>query len=95
MLESRTRDMVCLSRAYHFKFLKGCLPQISVGPYLNTLSHIQVTSDCSNVNVAFLDINDESKNDSEYNKLLDLGTFILHTLTNALKQVENLISWDI
>ena len=32
--------MVCLSRPYHFKFLKGCLPQISHGPFLNTLTHI-------------------------------------------------------
>ena len=31
-------DMVCLSRSYHFKFLKGYLPQISLGPFLNTLS---------------------------------------------------------
>ena len=30
--------MVCLSRSYHFKFLKGYLPQISLGPFLNTLS---------------------------------------------------------
>ena len=26
-----------LSRPYHFK---GCLPQISLGPFLNTLSHL-------------------------------------------------------
>ena len=25
---------------YHFKFFKGCLPQISLGPFLNTLSQI-------------------------------------------------------
>ena len=25
--------------AYHFKFFKGCLPQILLGPFLNTLSH--------------------------------------------------------
>ena len=25
---------------YHFKFLKGCLPEIWLGSYLNTLSHI-------------------------------------------------------
>ena len=24
-------DMVCLSRPYHFKYFKGCLPQISLG----------------------------------------------------------------
>ena len=29
-------DMVCLSRPYHFKIFKGCLPQILLGPFLNT-----------------------------------------------------------
>ena len=32
--------MICLSRPYLFKFFKGCLPQILLGPLLNTLSHI-------------------------------------------------------
>ena len=32
--------MVYLSRPYHFKFFKGCLPQILLGPFLNTLSQI-------------------------------------------------------
>ena len=31
-------DMVC--RPYHFKIFEGCLPQILLGPFLNTLSHI-------------------------------------------------------
>ena len=34
--------MVYLSRACHFKFFKGCLPQISLGPFLNTLSHVSL-----------------------------------------------------
>ena len=29
-----------LGRPYHFKFLKGCLPQILLGPLLNTLYQI-------------------------------------------------------
>ena len=37
-------DMVCLSRPwsrpYHFKFFKSCLPQILLGPSLNTMSQI-------------------------------------------------------
>ena len=33
-------DMICLSRPCHFRFFKGCLPQISLGPFLNTLSQI-------------------------------------------------------
>ena len=32
--------MVCLNRPYPFKFLKGCLPQILLGPFLNTLSQM-------------------------------------------------------
>ena len=32
--------MVCLSRSYHFKFFKCCLPQILFGPFLNTLTYI-------------------------------------------------------
>ena len=32
------------SRPYPFKFFKGCLPQISLGPFLNTLSQIWFTS---------------------------------------------------
>ena len=34
--------MVCLGRPYHFHFFKGCLPQILLGPFLNTLSQILV-----------------------------------------------------
>ena len=33
-------DMVCLSRPYHFKFFKDCLPQVLFALFLNTLSHI-------------------------------------------------------
>ena len=29
-----------LSRPYHFKFFKGCLPQILLGSFLNTLTHL-------------------------------------------------------
>ena len=31
---------ICFSWPYHFKFFKGCLPQILLSPFLNTLSHI-------------------------------------------------------
>ena len=33
-------DIVCLSRPYHFKFFKGCLPQILLGSFFNTLTQI-------------------------------------------------------
>ena len=32
--------MVCLSRPYRFKFSKGCLPQILLGAFLNTLTEM-------------------------------------------------------
>ena len=32
--------MVCLTRPYPFKFFKRYLPQILLGPFLNSLSHI-------------------------------------------------------
>ena len=31
-------DTVCLSRPYHFKFFKGCLPQILLGPFLTYIT---------------------------------------------------------
>ena len=34
--------MVCLDRPHSFKFYKGCLLQISLGPFWNTLSNIKV-----------------------------------------------------
>ena len=33
--------MVCLGRPYHFKICKGCHPQISLLPFLNTLTHFR------------------------------------------------------
>ena len=38
---------VDLSRANHFKFLKGGLPQILFGPFLNTLTHMFFLPDCN------------------------------------------------
>ena len=34
--------MVCLSRWYPFKFFKGCLPQVLLGLFLNTLSKLLI-----------------------------------------------------
>ena len=39
-LEKVCSDMVSLSRPYHFKFFRGCLPQIVLGPFLNTLTQM-------------------------------------------------------
>ena len=38
--QTRMNAEFCLSRPYSFKYFKGCLPQILLGPFLNTLSHI-------------------------------------------------------
>ena len=37
------RGMICLSRSHPFKFVKGFLPHILLGPFLNTLSQVQLT----------------------------------------------------
>ena len=36
-------------RPYHFNFLKGCLPQVLLGPFLNTLTHLLIWSLCIRV----------------------------------------------
>ena len=45
--------MVCLGRPYHFKFFKGCLPQILLGPFLNTLNQMFSTNIIFNINTIF------------------------------------------
>ena len=39
---SRIDQLSALGRPYPFKFYKGCLPQIFLGPFLNTLSYLKV-----------------------------------------------------
>ena len=34
--------MVFLNRPYHFKCFNSCLPQILLGPFLNTLPHVVI-----------------------------------------------------
>ena len=31
---------ICGRRLYHFKFFKGCFPQVLLSPFLNTLSQM-------------------------------------------------------
>ena len=38
-----------LGRPYHVKFFKGRLPQILLGPFLNTLSHISFLENVNNI----------------------------------------------
>ena len=49
--------MVYLGRPYHFKFFRGCLPQIVLGPFLNSLTHFYFSIfrfDSFRTNVAIL-----------------------------------------
>ena len=40
-ISSNKSDLkICLGRPYHFKFFKGCLPQILLGPFLNILPYV-------------------------------------------------------
>ena len=34
--------MICLGIPYHFKSFKGCLPEILLGPFMNTLAHVSL-----------------------------------------------------
>ena len=46
---------VCFNRPYHFKFFKGCLPQFILGPFLNTLSQININiSYCKKIDIEVL-----------------------------------------
>ena len=45
--------MVYLSRPYHFKFFKGCLPQILPGPFLNTLTQMGLVKNANHFTVYF------------------------------------------
>ena len=38
--------MVCPGRPYDFKFFKGCLPQILLGPFMNTLTQTLTIPGC-------------------------------------------------
>ena len=40
LLQSFVKYFLEFYRPYHFSFSKGCLPQTSFGPFLNTLSHM-------------------------------------------------------
>ena len=41
LLKNNIWGKVFKNRPYHFKFFKGCLPQILLGPFLNTLPHLR------------------------------------------------------
>ena len=42
-------EAICLSRPYHFRFFKGCLPQILLGQFLNTMTYLRFFRKCFNL----------------------------------------------
>ena len=42
--KSTNWSYICLGRPYHFTLVKGGFPQILLGPFLNTLSHLTFSS---------------------------------------------------
>ena len=40
------QNIICLSTPYHFKFFESCLPQILLGPFLNTLTQLWLGRSC-------------------------------------------------
>ena len=55
--------MVCLGRLHHFKFFKGSLSEILLGPFLNTLSHI---SDEKKISGAIMDCQGPVRSNARY-----------------------------
>ena len=55
----------------------------------------QVSSDDQNVNLSFLDLLEEDKNEKELDKLVHIGTYDLHTLHNSMKHGEKTSGWNV
>ena len=84
------------SRPYHFKFFKRCLRQISLGPFFDTLSQIQLGESnkvylmCTNERSTFLNIigsldrNILTRDDSQVTETLFYGDSNLNNITNTL-----------
>ena len=49
---------------------------------------LQVSSDGPNINLSFLDLLEEDRNEKELSQLLHIGTCGLHTLNNSVKHDE-------
>ena len=60
-MRQNIQEWTCFNKLYHFKFFKGCISQILLGPFLNTLFHIK-RSTCT----------EWIKTDRVYKKYLDV-----------------------
>ena len=72
-----------------FEHFKSCTETI------DDLKLLQVYSDGPNVNLAFLNLLNESRSESELSKLLDIGTCSLHSVHNAFQHGEKASNWNI
>ena len=88
-------DIICLGRPYHFKFFKGCLPQILLDPFLNTLTHlwfqiyITLQDNCPNIpnngqdNNDSDDRGDDCDGDDDNDNYSDEKVSIIHFALNV------------
>ena len=72
-----------------FEYFSACLPGISESKLL------QVSSDGPNVNLSFLDLLEEDRDEKELNQLVHIGTCGLHTLHNSMKHGEKASGWNV
>ena len=79
------RTSLCLGRPYHFKFFKGCLPQILLGPFLNTLTHLSSTFVFLSPYTYFKKL--------QANALLSLMK-VIHPIFCALKIINSISQWS-
>ena len=89
------------TRYYHSEFMgkasakdvfdsfSACLSGISESKLL------QVSSDGPNVNLSFLDLLEEDRNEKELSQLVHIGTCGLHTLHISMKHGEKASGWNL
>ena len=56
---------------------------------------LQVSSDGPNVNLSFIDLLEEDRNEKELSQFVYIGTCGVHTLHNSLKHGEKASGWNV
>ena len=56
---------------------------------------MQVSFDGPNVNLVFLDLLTKHRSDNELSRLIDIGTYGLHTTHNSVKHGQNSSGWQL
>ena len=72
-----------------FSSFSACLSGISESKLL------QVSSDGPNVNLSFLDLLEEDRNEKELSQHVHIGICGLHTLSNSMKHSEEASGWNV